>query len=595
VNRWDAIVIGAGHAGVEAALAAARLGARVAMVSGNLDTVAKMSCNPAIGGVAKGQLAREVDALGGAMGLAADATGIHFKTLGTSKGPAMWSPRAQCDRGRYAAWMKHRVETTDGLFPVQGLATEIIVDERRAVRGVALADGRELRSQRVVVTTGTFLRALMHQGTAKTPGGRSGEGPAGGLSHSLADLGLRLVRLKTGTPPRLHADSIDFAECEPQPGDDPPRSFSFHGPPPGLPQVACWIAHTTAAAHDAIRDNLHLAPMYNGQISSTGPRYCPSIEDKVVRFADRERHHLFLEPEGLETREIYVNGLSTSLPIAVQDAVLRAIPAFADAHVLRYGYAVEYDAVTPDQLDHRLACRAVPGLFLAGQINGTSGYEEAAIQGLLAGANAVLSLDERRLVLGRDQAYAGVLVDDLVTRVPDEPYRMFTSRAEHRLHLRSDNADRRLIPLAAEAGLVDRGRAAAVADKAAAVAALLAGVDDQTRRSIAGRGLDFDRAAVEIPELAAAEPAIAEGAWIELRYVDYLERQRLRLRRLERMRDQAIPADVDFAAVPGLSNEARARLADRAPASLGEAANLPGVAENDLENLWAWLRAGSPA
>lgn len=592
-HRYDVLVVGAGHAGIEAAAAAARIGCRVGVVSGNLDTVGKMSCNPAIGGLAKGQLVREIDALGGVMARATDACGIHFRVLASGKGPAMWSPRAQCDKSAYAAWMKHWLESQANIFPIQGEAHDLLTDDHRHIRGLALRDGRELAAPRVVLTTGTFLRGLLHQGEAQTPGGRMGDHAAQGLSASLAALGLALVRLKTGTPPRLHRASIDLSLCEEQPGDPAPRAFAFRDPLPVANHVVCWICHTTPEAHAAILANLHRAPMYNGQISSTGPKYCPSVEDKVVRFADRERHQLFLEPEGLGTSEVYVNGLSTSLPTAVQDEVLAAIPALRQAHVMRYGYAVEYDAVRSDQIDHSLAVPSVPGLYLAGQINGTSGYEEAAMQGLLAGANAALSLGGKdRLVLDRAEAYAGVLVDDLVQRVPDEPYRMFTSRAEHRLHLRADNADRRLAGRAAAAGLVDETWAATIAAKAARIEDAIARTPVAIRNRIAGEGLECADTLAIAPALAALTADDAEGAWIDLRYATFLERHRAQLERIRRQHHLRLPADADYAANTALSKEARRVLGERRPATLGEAALLAGIDPADVEVLWAWLQRG---
>jgi tRNA uridine 5-carboxymethylaminomethyl modification enzyme len=618
-NSFDVIVIGAGHAGIEAAAAAARLGRRTAMVTGNLDTIGKMSCNPSIGGVAKGQLAREVDALGGLMGLATDATGIQFRMLGLSKGPALWSPRAQCDKPKYIDWMKQRVESTPNLFLVQGEAWEILTDvggsEFRVpssewgqalpstrnlelatrnfhVIGIAMRDGRTLLAPRVVVTTGTFLKGLMHQGETKTGGGRMGDFPAQGLSDSFRKLGLRLIRHKTGTPCRIHADSIRWDLCEEQPGDEPPVPFSFLTEKITQPQISCWMCHTTPQAHAHILANLHRAPMYNGQIDSVGPRYCPSIEDKVVRFKDRQSHHLFLEPEGRDTKEIYVNGLSTSLPLDVQDAVLSEIPALSKAHVLRYGYAVEYDVVAPDQIDHSLQVRAVPGLYLAGQINGTSGYEEAAAQGVMAGANAALTLDRQEpLVLSRADAYIGVLIDDLVTRLPEEPYRMFTSRAEHRLHLRADNADRRLTHLAAKKGLVDASRAKLTADKDAAVKRVLAGIPDALQKKVGGEGMEFTTCSALIPALSGESAAVAEQAWIEMRYSTYLERQQERIDKLQRFRDLALPVDLDISALTTVSHEGRTMIMKRQPRTLGEAGNLPGVSQADMESLWAMLQS----
>ena len=611
-NTYDVIVVGGGHAGIEAAAAAARLGCRTALVSGNLDTIGKMSCNPSIGGVAKGQLAREIDAMGGLMALATDATGIQFRQLGLSKGPAMWSPRAQCDKTEYAAWMKQAIENYPNIFPVQGEAVSWVTS--REVRksgspedtsasetsglpdhrtsGLILRDGRTLTAPRVVITTGTFLQALMHQGEAKTQGGRMGDQTAIGLSGSLASLGLRLIRHKTGTPCRVHADSIKWDLCTEQPGDFPPKPFSFLTAAITSKQISCWQCYTNPTAHQHILNNLHRAPMYNGQIHSVGPRYCPSIEDKVVRFKDRTEHHLFLEPEGRNTKEIYVNGLSTSLPLDVQDAVLRDIPALANAHVLRYGYAVEYDVVAADQMNHQLQVRSVAGLYLAGQINGTSGYEEAAAQGLMAGTNAALSLLGRDpLVLSRADAYIGVLIDDLITRCPDEPYRMFTSRAEHRLHLRSDNADRRLTPLAAGCGLVSAERAAAVQQKQLQVETLVKRAGDQLARRIAGEAIELADAIPLIEGMASASHDVAESAWIELRYANYLERQQSRIERVQRHRDLPLHPDLDIQAIKTISTEGRMVIAKLQPRTLGEAATLPGVTQVDVETLYAAMQS----
>ena len=629
-KRFDVVVVGAGHAGCEAAHACARLGLETLLLGMNLDTVAAMSCNPAIGGLAKGHLVREIDALGGLMARAADANGIQFKMLNTSKGPAVQAPRAQCDKSTYRAWMKSLLETVPGLSMKQAQVESLVVDrEGRRVLGVRTKTGLEYHAQAVVLTTGTFLQGLIHIGDHRIQSGRAGEAAAIGLSANLRELGLELGRLKTGTNPRVDRNTLDFNRFTEFPGDAEIQPFSYSTPASSLAnKCLCWTIRTNGGVHKVIRDSLVRSPLFNGTIQGVGPRYCPSIEDKVVRFPEKDWHQVIIEPEGLSTSELYLNGLSTSLPEEDQLRFLRELPGFERVEIMRPGYAVEYDYVIPTQLTHALATRDWRGLFMAGQINGTSGYEEAAAQGLLAGINASRWIQGRDpVVLGREQAYVGVLIDDLVSKGTSEPYRLFTSLAEFRLLLRQDNADLRLMDLGADIGLLDkdsykifctrrdqlhrelarldRVRLAPSADLNAALAQLESqGLEEACslatllkRPEIRWKNLSFLESSAhkiisgeDLPEVEL--PASVWGqAEIQLKYDGYIRRQLVQVEQFKRLEHRRLPEDMDYALIHGLSHEARQKLAKMRPESLGQAGRISGVTPADINVLLVALEA----